>query len=187
MYRSSTVSTLSVMVICGGLLATVFGVGDVVAMQADRSLGAMGRAPLEVSWSTTGARATGMALCSIRNVSNKDVVAYSLLVPCQSGSGNCRESYDAVLETASPPHDRLRPGESHERSCVSHALAATGRAPLVDYVLFSDGSEWGRDTQKRSLWIRGIIQGQRGTLARLKHVMEKQGIDAVIARLKAAY
>jgi hypothetical protein len=120
-----------------------------------------------------------------RNVSSKDVSAYVALMP--NDAGPCCLTRTTVLATAKPPRDRLRPGETREDPPVPAAAMAAKPAlrATVDYVLFADGSSWGPDTQHQSGSVRGLIQGTRATLARLKRILDTQGSGAVIKALNS--
>lgn len=187
MHGRTTLFLTAAPLICGTIVAGLFCSGSSIALRAAEANGAPDNAPLAVAISSLESQPAGTRQWRVRNISDKDIVAYSILAQCPEGSGSCRETYNAVLATARPPHDRLRPGESQERKFGSSPPTGATTHLSVDYVLFADGSEWGPDTKKQSLWIRGIIQGQRGTLARLKHVMETQGSGAVIEILKAPH
>jgi hypothetical protein len=56
----------------------------------------------------------------------------------------------------------------------------------VDYVLFADGSKWGPDTRKESEKIAGVLEGHDVTVFALKHMLQTQGVDAVIEYLENA-
>lgn len=122
-----------------------------------------------------------------KNVSHKDVSAWVACVPNETG--RCNLTHGVVYATGPSPSNRLRPGETREEPRLRLTEAAeppkTVVPATVDYVLFSDGSAWGPDARRQSLWIRGVIHGARGTIARLKRILDTQGTDAVIQILKA--
>lgn len=165
-----------------GLLALLLGV--VVAAAGGSQVGAVGKVPIEVE-TVIFETPDGQAVASrVRNVSEKEVVAYVACEPREKTGSGCDRIQIAVLATARPPRDRLRPGEILQDRRFQGPALKMSRA-TVDYVLFADGSSWGPDSKKQSLYIRGVIQGRRVTVAELKRTMETQGIRAVEEFLKA--
>jgi hypothetical protein len=120
----------------------------------------------------------------VKNVSQKDVSAYVACVPNETGL--CTLTHATVYVMAPAPRNRLRPGETREEPRAK-IIGAAPTNPVVratvDWVLFADGSAWGPDTRKQSLWIRGVIYGAQGTLARLKRLLDTQGTNAVIEEI----
>jgi len=125
----------------------------------------------------------------VKNVSQKDVSAFVACAPNEKGL--CTLTHATVYLLAPAPLNRLRPGETRDEPRVKITGVAPTKAVVpatVDYVLFADGSAWGPDTRSQSLWIRGVIHGAQGTLARLKRLLDTQGSSAVIEEiLKASH
>ena len=167
------------------LTAAVLLTGAFTALQAQPA--SRDQPPLQVQLVTAETSQGQEYFWRVKNVSQKDVSAYVACVPNETG--RCTQIHTTVYATSSPPLDRLRPGETREEP----HLKATGARPpktvlpaTVDYVLFADGSAWGPDTRRQSLWIRGVIQDARGTLARLKRLLDTEGVGAVVKILNAS-
>ena len=68
-----------------------------------------------------------------------------------------------------------------------HIPSADGRAVdhdlVLDYVLFSDRSSWGPDTGGFSRHIAGQMQARRVERARLREILERQGVQALTQEL----
>jgi hypothetical protein len=140
--------------------------------------------PVEVELVTIQAPQGQERFWRVKNVSQKDVSAYVACVP--NDTGRCNQIHTTVYATSPAPFDRLRPGETREEPHLKLTAAAPPKPVVratVDYVLFADGSTWGPDTRTQSLWIRGVIHGTRGTLARLKRLLDTQGTSAVIEEI----
>jgi hypothetical protein len=143
--------------------------------------------PVEVELITIQGPEGQQRFWRVKNVSQKDVIAYIACVPNETGL--CTLTHATVYVMAPAPLNRLRPGETRDEPRVKISGAAPPKAVVratVDYVLFADDSSWGPDTRKQSLWIRGVIVGARGTLASLKRLLDTQGPSAVIDEILKA-
>jgi hypothetical protein len=54
----------------------------------------------------------------------------------------------------------------------------------VDYVLFTDGTEWGPDTRNSSRAIRGVIAGYNRAVLGLQRKLQQNGADAVLQYIR---
>ncbi len=120
----------------------------------------------------------------VTNVSRKEVRAYVAVLESSGNEAGCRRVHVSVFGLDPLAQDRLRPGEQRQDRIGAMGGGAPQRA-TVDFVLFTDGSTWGPDTQHKSLLIQGLLQGRRALLAQLKRVLETQGVEAVVKILNA--
>lgn len=161
------------------LLASVGGVIPAVSQ-----IGAGDKVPIEVEMVLYQTSDGQRVASRVRNVSEKEVLAYVACEPQERPDSGYERIHLAVFAMARPPHDRLRPGEVRQGGSFGGTPLKVSRA-TVDYVLFADGSSWGPDSKRQSLQIRGLIEGRRATIAELKRVLETQGSRAVEEILKA--
>lgn len=167
-----------------GLLAAVCG-----AMPAPSQIGAFDKAPIDIETVVVETPEGQRVASRVRNLSEKEIVAYAAYEP-RGTSGSAHErTHVAILATARPLRNRLRPGEVIEDRLLQEGqlqgMPFKVSRPIVDYVLFADGSSWGPDSKKQSLRIWGVIEGRRATIAELRRVMETQGLGAVEQILKS--
>jgi hypothetical protein len=170
------ISTLSAVALASILCAVPLG--GSVPNQAGAA--PQGNIPLHVQIVTEEGEEGTVARWKVANVSGKDVIAYCVVVRCPEQREGCNLVHTTVAGMVSkPPGDRLRAGEVRDhRAGVPPGSGVW--IPSVDYVLFADGSAWGPDTMKRSLYIEGVIKARRGIYVRLKHVLETEGVQALV-------
>lgn len=170
------------------MLCSLIFVSPASGMQASEPKAGATAPPLELEFVPAGHRAEQPAVWRVRNVSDKDITAYVFVAgPAEEPASCCNQTLSVVHAVAIPGRDRgpLRPGEIREEHIGQAAPGKTARA-VLDYVLFGDGTSWGPDTQRHSLYVRGVIHGSRGTYGRLQRILKQEGAQALAQALEAA-
>ena len=177
--RVLVVSAMSVVIVG---LAAVLGNMRLAVLSAgstpNQASAGTNAAPLEVQILPLDVN-EGKARWRVVNVSGKDVIAYCIVVRCAGQEKGCQVVHTTVAGmTSNPPGDLLRAGNvlEHRGGLPS---GSGGWISSVDYVLFADGSAWGPDTMKRSLYVDGVMKSRRGIYLRLGSILQTQGIQAL--------
>ena len=149
--------------------------------------------PLVISNVVTSGAGTGMrGTYDLTNASGKAIRAYVVAIDyfhatvAPGGRGFCM----GIRGMSAPPHpESVQAGEVIHERVRSIPVDSSDGTPLkfklsVDYVLFTDGSEWGPDTLKESGQVLGTLSGHDQALLALKDMLDQQGPDAVTDYLK---
>lgn len=102
---------------------------------------------------------------SIQNLSQKAISALVLLHNDESASGgvsiNHFQSFGAGKTIQSTIFEEKANIKPNHKIFIS-----------VDYILFEDGSSWGRDSQLQSQYILGYYEGQRISVSKIKETLQ---------------
>jgi hypothetical protein len=130
-----------------------------------------------------------------KNVGQKNILGYAVILqihelgrPSRSGTkavhsvlrGSARENFSIVH----------KPGDMWVDNTASFRRRGKDRTkkltiqPTVDYVLFTDGSSWGSDTERRSLLLTGLRRGATAELAHFQTLMRKSEADVVVREIR---
>lgn len=148
-----------------------------------------GPPPLAISEKPTNAQ--GDLMFEAQNTSKQAIRGFVVVSRSRNSAGEPRGKIVQVQIRGVVPPDEpnsIAPGEAISMTVHPHASDSSGNMLLytasLDYVLFSDGAEWGPDTEKQSLEVRGVLEGSRQAILGLKELLATQGSDAIVAYLK---
>ncbi len=121
----------------------------------------------------------------VTNLSDKGAIAWVLTSRHFGRDGSVVSRSFKVVVLPEETNSGLAPGASWQGTL--HIPSADGRAVdhdlVLDYVLFSDRSSWGPDTGGFSRHIAGQMQARRVKRARLREILERQGVQALTQEL----
>lgn len=109
---------------------------------------------------------------SVQNVSSKKIKASVLLHSDQSGIGATSTSF----------FQSFTPGQVIQNSFVEERsnIKPGGKIFLsFDFVVFQDGSSWGKDSQKQSEYIFAHLEGQKDAVKYVKPLLADTNKDAI--------
>jgi hypothetical protein len=109
---------------------------------------------------------------SVQNVSSKKIRAFVLLHADQSGIGGTSTSF----------FQSFIPGQIIQNSFIEERSNIKSNDKIFlsfDFVVFQDGSSWGRNSQKQSEYIFGHIEGQKDAVKYVKPLLADTNKDAV--------
>lgn len=109
---------------------------------------------------------------SVQNVSSKKIRAFVLLHADQSGIGGTGTSF----------FQSFIPGRIIQNSFIEERSNIKSNDKIFlsfDFIVFQDGSSWGRDSQKQSEYIFGHIEGQKDAVKYVKPLLADTNKDAV--------
>jgi len=145
-------------------------------------------APLQYLKLGTAVHPEGGATIDIQvtNLSEKVAIAWVLTSRHFGQDGSVVSRLSKVVAVPEEANSGLAPGASWKGKL--HMPSSDGRAVAhdlaLDYVLFSDRSSWGPDAGGFSRHIAGQMQSRRLERARLKEILERQGVQALTQELE---
>ena len=104
-------------------------------------------------------------LIAVRNSGEKSVRAYVVLVETKSGGKALMTSFSTRIFQ----HNQVEPEEFLEER--ANIKSNDPISLTIDYVQFTDGTSWGKNTQEKSLEISGILEGRRTAIQHLKQLL----------------
>src|SRR5262249_20998920 len=125
-----------------------------------------------------------VAKCTITNDTSKDIVSYAIVWTAVTASGG-----SVNLGTSGNASPILQPNQSLEVS-ASGTMGSDSEDPIVsvqvavDHVVFSDGSEVGKNTLNKGpqIMCRKIVSDFR---RQLLHLYQERGLDALLEELSS--
>lgn len=105
-----------------------------------------------------------------RNLSAKPISAYAVVLRLKNEAGRTESRFTKTIAVRGVMGSRARPdfapGEAWSEAVGEFTLQQGGVGKLrpeleVDYVLFADGTAWGPDKTKHSLYIQGLRAGRQ--------------------------
>lgn len=148
--------------------------------------------PVDIVSASVSPRANGpLLILDLMNRSSKPIVGYSMTVWFIAGEKQpVWTLHTGVRGVAShdPAKKYFQPKISWQAK-IRFPAGVLGDKPfnhkvVLDYVLFEDGSNWGPDQNRESLYIRGLLRGWQDARGSLKALLDKKGVGAVIDELK---
>jgi hypothetical protein len=102
---------------------------------------------------------------TFRNAAKKDIAACVVVTEFYDGETKVMQQMTRLI-SGHPNASTLVPGSAWYPGVIARAVhQATGRPldykPVLDYVVFTDGSTWGPDAMKNAGYIEGYLQGVR--------------------------
>lgn len=120
---------------------------------------------------------------AVQNISDKPIRAYTVLE--ETATNSARSRYSSIVNLTSTaqilqPYQSKRDtfgGESFKEPLVSLVLS-------IDFVEFADGTTWSKDTQQAAENIAGQRAGGREASKKLRELLGKQGVEAIVNLVK---
>jgi len=116
----------------------------------------------------------------LRSISNKSIVGLVISInSSKSGIGMTSTTFkaDGLLRISDALDDQYRVdfGPSESNVMLSTGGIPPKRFLSIDYVKFEDGSSWGDDLSKKSVWIEDALKGARGAVSDLLDLYSDPG------------
>jgi hypothetical protein len=142
-------------------------------------------APIEVTTATTTAAQQGSVLSfTLLNRSPKTVLGYVALLDFADSNGQpVGRATKVTLRGLEPARPGFLPGERWTDASKPLPKDSSGKLVIpkvsIDYVVFSDNSNWGKDVMRQSLHLQGILHGWMGARNRYKQILSEKGAQGL--------
>jgi hypothetical protein len=120
----------------------------------------------------------------LRSVSNKSIIGLVISInSSRSGIGMTSTTFnaDGLLSISDVLDDQYRVdfGPSESNVMLSTGGTPPKRFLSIDYAKFEDGSSWGDDLAKKSVWIEDALKGARAAVSDLLYLYSDPGPEDV--------
>lgn len=182
-----TTKSASIVVVTASVFAATFAFVTWRRLDKPAVAQAAESSPLKVDLSVIPAAEGWKAVWTITNTSAKDITAYTLVFEDLKNQGPYYlRTANLGLPGSNPGGESkiLRAGETtQEKRGLPLTNANASILGTIDYVLFADGSDWGADSKKQSLFIKGQRLGWNQARSSLRSLLNSSGVSAVTDNL----
>jgi hypothetical protein len=121
---------------------------------------------------------------TVMNTTAKDIVAFAIHWLPESSSNVDRRSFSCLRSSDPLNHPVLKAG--HSRVLKQHVSGASSIKPVVDVIMFADGSAFGRNESMLIEKFQTELQTREIVQKEILDLLRKEGSAAVLKRLEEA-